>query len=463
MALSTQDTIVQAGADLAYANQTQMHPIAFVVLAAAGLFAICGPRRFAILAFLAVLAMIPSAQRIVFFTLDFSFARIMVLAMLFRIFLRSEWRGFRTTLPDYLLLLWALWSVAVYGLQWSSVGAAITRTGFMTEAVGSYFIARLLLPDLSVTRPLIRWTAILGVLSACFFLVERATGRNLFAIFGGVPPVTLIREGRLRCQGPFSHSIMAGVFWASFLPFFIAHWCAFRHDRLLMAGGVVACLLIIVNTASSTPAMALIISLLAMLLYAVRSSTPTLRLLVLLAIPILHLVMDKGVHHLLARINLVGGSTGWHRYHLMDQAMHRVHEWALIGTRSTGHWGWGLQDVTNQYVLEGVRGGLLALVLFGAWLIAIFVALSRSIRRERRDGPRLMLWACGAMMFTHCLGFLAVSYFGQMVSAFYLLSGLSVSLAYAHAPRASRTPRSVSARMNDAQPHSTTCADGMPT
>ena len=42
---------------------------------------------------------------------------------------------------------------------------------------------------------------------------------------------------------------------------------------------------------------------------------------------LLHLAMNNPVWHLLARVNVVGGSTGWHRYHLIDKAIEHLEWW----------------------------------------------------------------------------------------------------------------------------------------
>ena len=53
---------------------------------------------------------------------------------------------------------------------------------------------------------------------------EQLTGHDLFALFGGVPDAVEVREGRLRAQGPFSHSILAGGVGAACVPFMIGIW-----------------------------------------------------------------------------------------------------------------------------------------------------------------------------------------------------------------------------------------------
>ena len=66
------------------------------------------------------------------------------------------------------------------------------------------------------------------------------------------------------------------------------------------------------------------------------------------------------------------GGTGWHRSFIIDAALKHIDEWWLVGTYRTVHWG-GYPpppadpeniDITNQYIVEGVKGGLVRLGLF---------------------------------------------------------------------------------------------------
>lgn len=47
---------------------------------------------------------------------------------------------------------------------------------------------------------------------AVFFPIASRTCQNMFASFGGVPPLTDVRDGRLRCRGAFAPAILAGCF-----------------------------------------------------------------------------------------------------------------------------------------------------------------------------------------------------------------------------------------------------------
>src|SRR5690606_24695529 len=65
-------------------------------------------------------------------------------------------------------------------------------------------------------------------------------------------PRTWVRDGHLRCQGAFAHPIFAGCFFAGVLPIVIA-WARAMSRPLLGGAAVIACLLIIVASGSSTP------------------------------------------------------------------------------------------------------------------------------------------------------------------------------------------------------------------
>jgi hypothetical protein len=137
--------------------------------------------------------------------------------------------------------------------------------------------------------------------------------------------------------------------------------------------------------------------------------------LLILGIPVV-LIMKQPVWHLLARVDIVSGSTGWHRFHLVDKFIERFPEWSPLGTMSTAHWGPGLHDVTNQFVAEGIAGGILRLLLF-VWLVWLgFAGVSRSLRLGSAGRTyHLASWALGTSLFMHCMNFIAVSYCEQIV------------------------------------------------
>lgn len=419
----------QAGSMLEYANQTVVHPLGLLALMACGIALIFLPRRHAILAFLVMACFIAPAQRLALFGLDFNFIRIIVIFGWIRVLMRTETSGFRWTGVDAVMIAFAVVNTVAFTVLFASPTALVNRLGASFDTIGMYFLFRMLIRSWEDLRQAVRWAVLLVAPVALAFLVEKSTARNLFAFLGGVPEITLIREGRLRCQGAFAHPILAGCFWASLLPLIGAMWFRSGADRVISVVGVVGTLIIVYTSSSSTPVLAVGLGGLGMLMYVAREYMRYVRWGVALTLFGLHMVMVAPVWHLISRVSAVGGSTGWHRFHLIDNFINHWDEWILIGTRSTAHWGWGLEDVTNQYVLEGVRGGALSLVLFLAAIVMAFSRAGRLWRRFRPGSDRLFAWALGVCLFVHCMNFIAVSYFGQITILWYLTLAAIVSLS----------------------------------
>src|SRR5690606_3331386 len=144
---------------------------------------------------------------------------------------------------------------------------------------------------------------------------EQSTRYNIFSIFGGVPAVTQIRDGRLRCQGAFAHPILAGCFWAAAIPLFATQWWRGAKAMALLSSG--AALYIIFACSSATPVVGVICICIGVAAFFFRGHLRLVRWSILPTLTVLHLVMDKPVWHLVARTSSLGGSS-WHRYLLID-------------------------------------------------------------------------------------------------------------------------------------------------
>lgn len=403
-----------AGSDPSAYGTTSLHPLGLIAVIALGLATLRLPRRYALIPVFVMACFVSPAQRLVIMSLDFTLLRIMVLFVGARILMLQEYRGFVWNRLDTLFVAaWAVTAV-VYTLQWGRMSAAITQLGSGFEGLGIYFLVRITLRDWEGFIAFVRIAAVIAAVEAAFFLFENFTRYNPFSVFGGVPKLTLIREGRLRCQGPFPHAIIAGVFWAVLVPLFAALWWRGRRDRILAYVGVAGGVIIVYCCASSTPVLALAAGIFGAVFFTMRGHMRYVVWASMGLLAILHLVMQAPVWHLIARISAVGGSTGYHRYKLIDEAISNFGEWAVLGTKTTAHWGHGLQDVTNQYVLYGVRGGAGTLLLVVWMLIVAYGYVGQSLKASAHHRPTLiMVWAIGVMLFVHCTSFIGVSYFGQ--------------------------------------------------
>jgi len=98
-------------------------------------------------------------------------------------------------------------------------------------------------------------------------------------------------------------------------------------------------------------------------------------------------VMKAPPYYLMARVDLSGGSTGWHRARLIESSMEHLGEWWFAGTDYTRHWmPTGVYfspnhvDITNHYLAMGVLGGLPLLFLFVLLLVKGFSIVGHSVR-----------------------------------------------------------------------------------
>ncbi len=429
-----------------FAGSNNVHPVGAVAVGVASIIVLLVPRAFAPVVLLALASVIPSSQRFVIAGADFTLVRFLVLVGLIRHVTRGEISWIRWNAIDTCVVLGALARTLCGPISRGMIADLVGAIGSNFELVGAYFILRCSIRSLDEVRQLARLAALLCILVAPFFLFERQTGRNLFAVFGGIPEITNVREGKIRCRGAFSHAILAGCFFVAWLPIWIPLILGGpARDRRIAIAGLLGALLIVFACASSTPVVALLLAVGVWVVFPARAHLRSIYLTTLAAGVVLHFLMTKPIWHLIARIDLVGGSTGIHRYRLIDAAIHRVGEWWMLGTPTTAHWGWGLFDVTNQFVIEAIRGGMWALLAISGVFVFSYATVGAELRklaleRFRASKARirgayhqvtrdeLLVFGIGGAMCAQMAVFLAVSYFGQTVVIWQFFMALSASL-----------------------------------
>lgn len=404
-----------------YYGNTTVHPIGLAVLLLCGVATFMLPRRYAMWPMLVVACFISPAQRIVLAGVDFGFLRIAAMFVLARVMLRGETGQFRWIRLDTIMALWAAGHV-ILPIFRSGTLEIVSKLGFSGDAIVMYFACRLLLQTMDDLRSLIVGIALVSIPTAVAFLIEMSTARNLFAVLGGVPEITKERDGKLRCQGAFAHPLIAGCFWAALLPLLVAELWQKKPRRVLAVVGIVCALVIILATSSSTPISAVMIAIIGFAAFMMRRYMRLVRWSILGLVIVLHMVMIAPVWHLIARINIVGGNSSYHRFQLIDGAINYFHEWWLVGSSvGTEHWGWMTFDMCNYYIVQGLHGGLLLLAIF-VWMMAeSFRACGQAVKRWDADtGYRMMAWMAGVCMLVHITNFIGVSYFGQLPMVLFL-------------------------------------------
>ncbi len=395
-------------------GETVIHPIAILFTLTMCILILKVHRRYAVIPVLLVALFITSLQRIVIFGFDFNMVRIIILSGLVRIIVRQEYHLIKFNSIDKLFMLWILIRTITYTVLWGTIGAFVNRLGAAYTALGCYFIFRILIHDTEDVRIILRTLAISSIALAFAMSVEQFSGRNMFSIFGGVSEVTRLRDGLLRSQGAFSHPILAGSYGASLLPLMWGLWHQKDSDRIVALFGITSAVIITLTSASSGPFVSFAAGILAVFMWKFRNSIKAILMGLCLGLIVLSIIMKGPIWSLVNKLKLISASTAYHRFLLIDQAIKRFNEWYLLGTKSNAHWGWGLQDVTNGYIREGIDGGIIPLALF--IMLIFFFFRNTIVLTSTSDDENVarLIWSVGAAFFTHTVSLLGVSYFGQM-------------------------------------------------
>ena len=396
------------------------------------------PRRFAVLPVFIITCWMTLGQRIEIETLNFHMLRIILLFGWARTIFRGELFSIKLNIIDKIMILYVIWAVLAYTLLRGTGAAFINRLGFAYNTVGAYFFFRAVIRDFDDIVRAIKILSIVIIPLALGMLLEQATRVNIFSAFGGVPLFSEVREGRFRAQGPFEHAILAGTFGATLIPLFVSLWFS-KENRKYAVIGVLTATLITIAAASSGPIVTLIVIAGALCMWPFRKHIRTIEWGILFGVIGLYLYMKAPVWYVVSRISELTGGGGWHRSYLIDQAIKYFSEWWLLGTTYTAHWmptalaiDPDKADITNQFIGEGVQGGLLQMILFIIIIVLCFRGIGKVIKLSE-DQPlstKIVPWSMGVALFGHVSAFFSVSYFDQIFVSFYLLLAMISTISY---------------------------------
>lgn len=357
---------------------------------------------------------------------SFTVIRLLIGVGVARVIMRGERPAGKINTLDWMMLVWGTWALSCSIFHKTPTEALIFRLGIVYNILGVYFLLRIFCQSMDDVVRLCRVTAILLVPVAIEMFYEQLRGHNFFAVLGRVSEFPELRKGRLRAQGPFGHSILAGTVGAVCLPLMIGIWQRHRKEAI---AGIAACVTIIYSSASSGPIMTCSAAIGALFMWHYRSKMRIFRWLAVLCYIGLELIMTRPAYFIMARIDLTGGSTGWHRSELIRTAISHLSEWWFAGTDYTRHWmptgvTWSPDhtDITNYYLKMGVWGGLPLMMLFIAALTKGFSFVGDAAKETSGlpSEDRFFIWALGASLFSHAVTSFGVSYFDQSFLFLYL-------------------------------------------
>lgn len=403
-----------------------MNPIFLSLVVALAIAQLLLPRRISFVPLLISACHIGTIE----FLGQLSLPRLLIIVGLSRAFVSGHLRFSLSNPIDRVFLVFSFIALATAGAH-SQAGFNfyISNLGLILNVFGTYLYGRAYLQGTDWPRLLAIATVVVMLPLAVLLAAEKATARNYYSVIKITGEGTLVRDDRIRARGPFRHPILAGTAGAVTLPLCAMLW---RHRRKLALAGIIASGAIVFSSSSSGPMATYIVTGGIIWFWKHRYRIPQVKFATVCAIIFLLIYMDRPIWYVMDKIDLVGGSTGWHRARLIDTALNHLDEWWLAGTDFTRHWmptgvSWNPNhtDITNYYLHLGVIGGIwltLALVTI-IWLSFRVLGQHMALKHRMAGEEQFPLWCVGASLFGHALSFVSISYFDQMYVLFYLLVG----------------------------------------
>jgi hypothetical protein len=414
------------------ATETLLHPVVAVWVLIAIVLILALPRKRAITPFLLAFFTIPIGQVVLVGGVHLTALRILILAGLARMAISrgSSSEGVfagEFNAVDRAVVLWTLSALTIISVQWMDSQALVKYLGDFLDALGGYLVVRFLIPDGEAIRRTVKVLAAICAIQGACMINEQIIHLNVFGLLGGIPLAVTLRDGHIRSQGMMG-CIYAGVFAGVLIPLFIWLWTDGK-SRMAACAGLAGATAMVITSYSSTSWLTCAGSLVGLAFWPVRGRMRLVRWAFALTLVALHLVMHGPVWSLIARMDLTGSSSGYHRYYLVDNLIRHFSDWWLLGYRNYNDWGWEMWDTCNQFVAVALTGGLLTLTLYIMILKRSFAAIGNA--RKQVSGDRKQewfLWCLGSALFANVVAAFGINYMAQLLMLLFpLLACISMA------------------------------------
>lgn len=424
-------------------TQTVLGPAVLVCMLVAIVLMLVLPRKYVVIPFFIALFLCPAGQNFYLGGIHLFVTRFLIFAGWIRLMASKVsghklWAGF--TSLDKVFLGWAIFRAFAFLVRFPDTGAFIYQGGFLIDYIGGFFLIRALIRDEEDIERIIKLLVGIAVVLAITMTYEEFTAVNLFGIIGHAPIIPQFRNGHVRALGPFEHPLLAGAFAATLLPLFFWLWKGGK-SKVLAAVGILAITIATIMTQCSTPILAYGAAVFALCFWYFRKQMRLVRWGIVAGIIALQMVMKANFWWAIQHLDVVGGSSGWHRAELVDLFLRDFPHWWLVGTAHNASWGFMSWDLLNQYVKEGEEGGLLTFVLFIAMICICFRWLGNRRKSVEGDSQKeWYVWIFAAALFAHVIGYFGVSYFDQTRFAWMALLAM-ISVVAAPVRAAEKVPQ----------------------
>ena len=405
-------------------NETLLHPAVLVLMALATILFFVLPKKYVIAPVLVATFLIPLGQQLYVGGIHLFVNRMLILLASIRVLVSrggqksiyaDGWSSIDTAFTSYVVI-----SAIATMIQYSISAALVNQVGYLWDYLLGYLLLRALIRNEQDSYLVIKCFAVLMVVLAVAMVIEQVKVVNVFGLLGGVAAAPEVREGKIRSQAVFQHALTAGTFAATTLPLFYLMW---RNGKakLLAIIGVAAATVMTLTTQTSTSLITYAAAIFGICFWPMRKKMRKLCWGMLAVVVSLHLFMKAPVWFLIARIDLTGSSSSYHRAELIDQFVKHFSSWWLIGTKDAATWAWDMWDAQNMYVSVGEAGGLAAFVCYILVIWYSFARVGAARKRAKDKNQEWFFWLLGASLFANVVAFLGVNYFDQVRMAWFAL------------------------------------------
>jgi len=371
-------------------------------------------------------------------SLDISAARIAVTVLLLRCMLSPQLRQrFKWCPLDSWVTFGAIVSMVIPLISWR---VPFTKTfentaGHLMDTFLAYLVTRYCLTDHKAIVTAVKLIGIALAPLALLGVIESYTGWQSYNTLKVYCPWLQVAEPQLaertgfyRAVGPFNHPILFGAAFAMFLP--LVYWL--RHEggywrRLnYLLVGLIA--IGVLSSMSSGPWMMLIMTVALLVLEHFKQWVKPLLIFLVSSCIVVSTISNRPFYHVLASYADPIGGSGWHRAALIDLAIEHFGEWWLAGYGGSDP-GWGSSlgmtrtDITNHYIVAGVKYGLLGLIALLGSLVMAILMLVRLHNSTKDSALRSWYWAMGIAIVILAISLNACCLFGQAGTLFYCILG----------------------------------------
>lgn len=338
------------------------------------------------------------------------------------------------------------WMVLSFSLYYESFEGATRAFVIVFDMIVPYLIARIVIRSISDLRRTLIYFAPAIFIAGTMVVAESLIGTSIVkplasSVFGHLPRFEgdvglnearsgdAFRFGLLRAYGGFPHPILAGLFLVSSQAIYASSGIRGWPFRFGVLAGFCAFL-----TVSSTAIVAFLLFVLLFAYDQVQRVTAFLswRLLVLFASMfalVVELGTQSGLVNLVIRFTL-DPSTGYYRRLIWKFGTISVekHPWIGIGFTAYERLSWMVPSIDNYWLLLAVRHGLIVPFAILATVLPTIIMLSLRSLQFSEVNRRLFVGLASSLFIMSLLAF-TVALFGGMTTWFYLVLGLSLSLA----------------------------------